>query len=182
MENEQVIRPNPTKVATKWALINTLASIVCVYAFEFLNVEATSPIQYISYLPFIAFLLLAQIEFKNELGGFITFGQAFSTGFRYALFTGLLTAVFIYIYYSMLSPERYEQILAISEKALEERDMSSAEREKAMEMTRNWGPLFSAFGAAVGSAIFGAVISLITAAIVKKERSLNDIIESASEQ
>lgn len=173
--------PNPTKVATKWALINTLTGIVFVYAFEFLNVDVTSGVQYISYIPFVAFMLLAQLEFKKEQGGFISFGKAFSTGFRYALFTGLLMAVFMYVYYAILSPQVYEQVVAISEKAIEERDMSSAEKEKAIEMTRSWGPMFSAFGIAVGSAILGALLSLITSAIIKKERSPYDIIENASD-
>ncbi len=124
-------------------------------------------------------MILAQKEFKDAQGGFITFGTAFSTGFRYALFTGLMMAVFMYVYYSYLSPEMYEKIADVTEQALEKQEMSSSQMEKTMSMTREWGPLFSAFGMAVGSAIIGAIISLITSAIIKKERSPYDIVDEA---
>ncbi|MFD0748983.1 DUF4199 domain-containing protein [Mucilaginibacter calamicampi] len=174
-----VLPPNPTKVATKWALINALTAIIITYLMHFLNVPVKSPIQYISYVFFIAYLFLSQKEFKDQLGGFITFGQAFSTGFRYAVFTGLLTAVFIYLYYSILNPEAYDKILEITQTSMEEQNAPSSQIEKTMDIMRSWGPLLSAFGVAVGSAIMGAIVSLITAAILKKERSPLDIAESA---
>ena len=176
---KSVLPPNPTKVATKWALINALAAIIIIYAMYFLNVPIKSPIQYVSYVFFIAFLFLSQKEFKDQLGGFITFGQAFSTGFRYAVFTGLLTAVFIYLYYAILNPEAYEKILEITQTSMEEQNSPSSQIEKTMDIMHTWGPLISAFGIAVGSAIMGAIVSLITAAIIKKERSPFDIAENA---
>lgn len=178
MENS-VTPPNPTKVATKWALINSLTAIIIVYLLYYLNVPLKSPIQYVSYVFFIAYLFLSQKEFKDELGGFITFGQAFSTGFRYAVFTGLVTGVFIYLYYSILNPEAYDKVLEITQTSMEEQNAPSSQIEKTMDIMHSWGPLLSAFGVAVGSAIVGAIISLITAAIIKKERSPLDIADSA---
>jgi len=171
--------PNPTKVATKWALINSLTAIVLTYLLFYLNVPLKSPVQYITYIFFIAYLFLSQKEFKDELGGFITFGQAFSTGFRFSVFTGLVTAVFIYLYYAFLNPVAYEQILEMTQASMEEQNTASSQIDKTVEMMRNWGPLLSAFGVAVGSAIIGAIFSLITAAIIKKERSASDLVEEA---
>jgi len=176
---KSVLPPNPTKVATKWALINALTAIIITYLMHFLNVPLKSPLQYVTYVFFIGYLFLTQKEFKEQLNGFITFGQAFSAGFRYAVFTGLLTAVFIYLYYSILNPEAYDQILEVTQQSMEEQNAPSSQIDKTMEMMHSWGPLLSAFGVAVGSAILGAIISLITAAILKKERSPLDIAESA---
>src|SRR6187402_1054305 len=102
---EQRVKSNPTKVATKWALIYTATAIVITYASEFLDVDINSPVKYVSYIPFIAFLCLTQKEYRDELGGYITYGNAFSAGFRYALFSGILLAVFTYLYFAILSPE-----------------------------------------------------------------------------
>lgn len=179
MEKEFVLPPNPTKVATKWAVINALVAIVFTYVFHFMNIDQKSPVQYITYIPFIAFLLLTQKEFKDELGGFITFGKAFSAGFRYALFTGIIIGVFIALYLWILNPEALEKSLEDSRTQMEARDMSGAEIEKAMGIARTLGPWIGAFFAAVVYAIVGALIALIGAAIFKKERSPYDLVDEA---
>lgn len=167
---------NPTKIATKWAFINLVAQIIITYAIQFLNMDINSPVKYISYVPMIGCLFLAQKEFRDEqLGGFITFSQAFSAGFRYAIFSGLLLAVFIYLYYAVLSPEVLTKTLEASERVMEGKGMTSAEIEKAMGMTRKYGPLFFGFGIAIWYGIGGAIISLVGAAIFKKEKSIYDL-------
>jgi len=178
---ETKVIANPTKVATKWALIYTATAIVITYATEFLNVDPNSSVKYISYIPFIAFLCLTQKEYRDELGGYITYGNAFSAGFRYALFSGLLLAVFTYLYFAILSPAMWEKIIEVTQTQMEDQNAPSAQIEKTMGIMRKWGPLMGAFGAAVMYAIFGAIVSLITAAIFKKERSPYDIAMEAED-
>jgi len=48
-----------------------------------------------------------------------------------------------------------------------------------MEITRKYGVLFTAIGTAIGTPIVGAIISLIGAAIFKKERSVLDIEQNS---
>jgi len=170
---------NPTKVATKWAVIYTLTAIVITYAFEFLNVDPQSPAKYCTYIPFIIFMLLAQKEYKDIKGGYLTFGEGFSSGFRYALFAGLLLAVFTYLYLAVLSPGVWQKILETTRTQLEDKNMPAEQIDKAMQITSKYGPIFGAFGSAVSYAIFGAVLSLIGAAIMKKERSPFDIANQA---
>ncbi|MGZ3757666.1 MAG: DUF4199 domain-containing protein [Mucilaginibacter sp.] len=176
---ETPVVQNPTKVATKWAFIYALTAIVITYAFQFLNVDPTSPLKYITYVPFIAFLMMAQKEYRDVTGGYISFGDAFSTGFRFSLFAGLLIAVFSYLYLAILSPGVWDKVLDSTRTQLEAKNMSSAQIDQAMAITKKWGPLIGAFGAAIAYAIFGAVLSLIGAAIFKKERSPYDIAQSA---
>ena len=176
---EQPVKINATKVATKWALISAVTGIIITYAFEFLDVDQNSSVKYLSYIPFIAFLFLAQKEFRDELGGYISFGDAYSTGFRYSLFTGLIVALFTYIYLTWLSPGMMDKIVDAAQAGLEEKDTPTDQAEKALQMTREWGPLFGAFGVAIGYAIFGAIVSLIGAAIFKKVKSPYDIANDA---
>jgi hypothetical protein len=181
MEKEFVPPPNPTKVATKWALINALVTIILTYVFYFMNVEQKSGIQYISYLPFIGFLLLTQKEFKDELGGFISFGKAFSAGFRYALFTGLVIGIFMILYLWILNPEVMEKSLEVARADMEAKDMSSADIDKAMGYTEKLGPWIGGFSVAVFYALIGAIVALIGASIFKKERSPYDVIDDATD-
>ena len=175
-----VVKNNPTKMATKWALINALVAIVIIYAFELFNVDPNSSLKYLSYIPFIIFLFLTQKEFRDQIGGFMTFGEGFSAAFRYALFTGLVMAVFIYLYCTVLSPAFFDKAIELSRVKMEEQEKLSSEQiDKAMEISKKWGPLFAAFGTAVVYPIFGAIVGLIGASIFKKERTANDIIEDA---
>ena len=57
-ENKLVEKPNPTKIATKWAVIDVLTGIIITYGIELLNVDQTSPIKYLGFVPFIIFLFL----------------------------------------------------------------------------------------------------------------------------
>ena len=172
---------NPTKIATKWGLIYAATAIVITYATELLSLDPTSAVKYLTYIPFIAFLCLTQTEYREELGGYINFGNAFSAGFRYAVFTGLLLAIFTYVYLTVLSPAMWEKVLDTTQSQLEEKNTPSAQIEKTMDVMKKWGPILGAFGAAVGYAICGAVVSLITAAIFKKERSPYDIAMEAED-
>ncbi|TSJ39418.1 DUF4199 domain-containing protein [Mucilaginibacter corticis] len=183
---EEVVIPvaknNPTKMATKWALINALVAIVITYVFELFNVDPNSSLKYLTYIPFILFLFLSQKEFRDQIGGFMTFGEGFSVAFRYALFTGLVMAVFIYLYCTVLSPSFFDKAMELSRTKMEEQGkMSSEQIDKAMEISKKWGPLFAAFGTAVVYPIFGAIIGLIGATIFKKERTDRDIVENATD-
>jgi len=170
---------NATKVATKWALMYLVTAIVITYIIQFLNLDQTSSWKYISYIPFFAFLFLAQKEYRDQIGGYITFGEGFSAGFRYSIFCGLLLAIFSYLYLTILSPAVWEKAMDTTRTALEDKNMTGAQLDKTMDLMKKWGPLFGAFGAAILYAILGAVASLIGAAIFKKERSPYDIAQDA---
>jgi hypothetical protein len=167
----EVKKASPSKPAIKWALIGLITSIVITYAFQFLNVDVTSSAKYISYLPFIGFLCLTQQEYRNDLGGYMTFGEGFLSGFLYALFLGVLSAVFTYLYFAILSPEMAEKILTSTQAQLEAKGTLSSEQvETAMSMTRKYFAIFAVVGGLFGSLIMGVVVALIGAAIFKKER------------
>jgi hypothetical protein len=178
MENFSV---NPTKIATKWALIYVVVSIVITYTFQFLGIDQNSAVKYIGYLPFIAFCLLAQKEYKDISGGFMTFGKGFSIGFRYALFSGIILAVFVFIYLKFLSPEILVKSMEEQQTVMADKGMSQEQIDKALEIGTKYGAIFGAVATAIGSLIFGAIVALIGAAILKKERTAYDIVDSAED-
>jgi Protein of unknown function (DUF4199) len=178
MEN---VKKGYFNLSAKWAVIYIITSIVITYAFQFLDVDqSTSPLRFLVYVPLIAFLFLAQKEYRDQLGGFITFGQGFITGLVYAVIVGILAAIFTYLYFTFLSPQAWEQVLAASRDSMSaNKNITSDQAERAMEFTTKYGIMFAAAGAVIGTPIVGAIISLIGAAIFKKERSILDIEQSA---
>jgi len=164
----------PTKVATKWALIYILTAIVVTYLFEIAKLDPNSPAKYLGYIPFIVFLFLAQKEFKDQSGGYITFGDAFATGFRYALFSGILFAIFLYLYLTILSPEVFAKSVDAQRDAMVAKGLSSEQIDKAMEITKKYGAPIGAVVTVIMDLIVGAILALIGAAIFKKERTAFD--------
>jgi hypothetical protein len=168
MENA---KKSSVNLAVKWAVIYVITSIIITYIFQFLNVDQTSPVKYLSYIPFIAFLLLAQKEYKDLLGGYLTFSEGFMSGFLYSVFAGLMLAVFIYLYLGILSPQILDQSMTAQHDKFVQSGMSEEQIDKATEITKKYGAIFGAIGTAIVTPIIGAIIALIGASILKKERS-----------
>ncbi|MGN6178610.1 MAG: DUF4199 domain-containing protein [Mucilaginibacter sp.] len=156
------------KVSVKWSLFYVVVSIILTYVYQFLNLDPTSSIKYISYIPYIAFMFLAQKEYKEELGGFMTFGEGFLTGFKYTVITAVLMALFTYIYFTLLSPQVFQQIIDASKAKMEAKgNLSDDQINTALSFTT---PGFTAIIIVIVSIIMGAIISLIGAAIFKKDK------------
>ena len=178
----EVKKVSPSQPAIKWAVIALITSIIITYAFQFLNVDPNSPIKYLNFLPFIAFLFLTQKEYRDLLGGYMTFGEGFLSGFLFAIFLGVLSAIFTYLYYAILSPEMIDKTLAASQaKMAEQNNLSQDQIDKAMEISKKYFSIIATVGALFGSAILGAIIALIGAAIFKKERSRFDVTDAADQ-
>ncbi|HEY0244040.1 MAG TPA: DUF4199 domain-containing protein [Mucilaginibacter sp.] len=166
----------PSSVAIKWTLIGFITSVVLTFVYQFAKIDVNSPVKYINYVFFIAFLILSQKEYREKLGGFVTFGQAFVEGLLFSVFYGILIAIFTYIYFTILSPAVWEQAMNASQQKLEAAGtMSSDQIESTMNITRKYGVIIAVVGIIIGTPIMGAVVSLIGAAIFKKERSPFDV-------
>jgi len=168
-------KPSQSSVAFKWTIFSFLTAIILTYVFQFSGISQTSPLKYLTLIPYIAFLLLAQKEYRDKLGGFMTYGQGFMTGFLFALFSGILTAIFLFIYYKILSPAVYDDML---KQMRDQMSAKGASDEMVQKMTGIYGSItFLTIISFVGSVITGTIISLIGAAIFKKERSILDIAQ-----
>jgi hypothetical protein len=177
----EVKKVSPSQPAIKWALIALVTSIIITYAFQFLDVDPNSAVKYIGFIPLIVFLFLTQKEYRDLLGGYMTFGEGFLSGFLFAVFLGVLSAIFTYIYYAILSPEMVDKILAASQTKMAEQGLSQDQIDKALDFSRKYFAAFGTLGALFGTVIIGAIIALIGAAIFKKERSKFDVADAADE-
>ncbi len=168
-------KPSQSSVAFKWTLFSFFTAVILTYAFQFAGISQTSPLKYFTLIPYIAFLFLAQKEYRDKLGGFMTYGQGFMTGFLFAVFSGIFTAVFIFIYYKFLSPAVYEEVV----KNMRDQMISKGTPEESVDsVLRITGSVtFLTIATLIGGIISGTIISLIGAAIFKKERSPFDMVQ-----
>lgn len=122
----------------------------------------------LSYGTFIIAIYYAQYKHKQDLGGYVTYSRAFSTGFKVAAYAGLFIAILMVLYYKVIDPSALQDIIDMQIKAVGDNEQAI----KGVQMMSKYMTLMIAFGSALTYTLFGLVISLITAAVVKKERPL----------
>lgn len=130
-------------------------------------------LQYISYLFMIVGVVLAIKQWRDKYNnGFLTYGQAFSNGFLTLLFAGILTSVYIYVFFEFIAPEEVKKMAELAEEQMYEKypNMSEADVEAGMKVAtmfmKPWS--MSLMGLFVNT-LSGLVISAIVAAFMKKE-------------
>lgn len=112
----------------------------------------------------IAFMVMAVKKHRDEdLGGFITFGRAFGVGFLVTLVLSVITAVWVYVYFGFVDPDMATTIM---ENSLAQQGI---EDDAMIDQMKFWfSPGAMAIYGLLGSLFFGAILSLIIAAVMKK--------------
>jgi hypothetical protein len=178
MDNPFDAKPkNPNMLAFKAALMYGIYFLVLLFLFDWMGINTGDPnttfaekaITFIaSWAPFVLAIIYVQTSFKKDLGGYISFGKAFSTGFKVAAYSGLVLALLMILYYKVLSPAAYQKIIDVALRGAGDDE----NKRKGIEMMRPYMIAFIGFGAAISYTFFGLLISLVGAAIIKKEPPL----------
>ncbi len=101
----------------------------------------------------------------SELGGFISFGRGFYTGFLTSLVMGVIGAIWTYVFFTFVAPETLD---LMTQGAMD--NMSEEEAEAAGDMMGMFmSPVFFSIVMVIGALIMGSIFSLIAAAIMKKD-------------
>jgi len=125
----------------------------------------------------LAYVVYAGIQYRKEIGGFLSFGKAYMHGFIMLLVAGLIGAIFRIVLFHVIDPDLIELMVDVSvENAaamMEKFGAGGDQMEEALDQVREDMPAnFSVFGILKGylfSIIFFAIVSLISGAIVKKK-------------
>lgn len=173
-EQKQETLKTPNALAFKSALAYATYFLVLIYIFKMAGIDQNNPdssaadklvYSVASYLPFILAVVYVQTNYKQELGGYISFKTVFSAGFKVAAYAGLFIAVVLMLYYKVLDPAAYERLIDTARAAAE----GDPQKLKGVEMMQSYMIFFIGFGAAITYTIMGLITSLIGAAILKKE-------------
>jgi len=132
---------------------------------------------------FVLVLLLgatiyAGINYRKEIGGFVSYGKAFQHGFVLLAVAGVISTVFMILLYTVIDTELPAKLTDVTiqntEKMMESFGMPEDQMDKAMEDARERAVgQFSAIGSIKSygfGLIFYAIVSLITSIFVKRNQ------------
>lgn len=118
----------------------------------------------------IALYILLKSYRDNYLHGYITYGQAVGAGVVIFLYYAIITAIFVYILYTLIDPGLIAKQLANTEEMLEKRGMTQEALDAAMNIQKKIiKPGIMAPFSILGSMVTGVIMSLIVAIFVRKE-------------
>ncbi len=139
-------------------------------------------------VPMVLFIISLAITFfgifystkkiRNEvLGGEMTFGQGFMIGLLVVFFASIISAVYSYIQSTIIDPDYMRNILEAQKTWMEEfmvnKGVPDDQIQKAIEgidaKITEINPVKTIFTTILSGTIFGAIVSLVTAAILKKK-------------
>src|SRR5690606_33768651 len=77
--------------------------------------------QWVTYAVMIAGVIIAQLQYRQQLGGFMTYAQALGMGVLTMLFASVITGFFTYLLYAVIDPSLQDQMkLAIEEQLVQQ--------------------------------------------------------------
>ena len=129
--------------------------------------------QYLSYPIMIGGIILAQINYKKALGGTLTYGQAVGVGVLTMVFASVISGIYTYLLYAVIDPSLQEQMRIFTEEQIIKQGRVPEEQvEMAVNMASKFQspPMLFAMSIVMG-ALFGVVVSLISAIFIKKNPS-----------
>ncbi len=180
----QYVSPWPT--AFKYGLIGAFATIILTmgsYLLGFMDPAAqmeggfnmgkivkSMSIAVIGYILYTMIYFLAIKSYRDQLGGFITFGKGFKVAFFSVLFKALFVTIFLFIFYQFIASDFLPNMLETMEEMLSESGQSDDQLEMTMSIYNfMYRPFFFALMTGIGTIFGGALLSLLAAAIGQKE-------------
>ena len=106
----------------------------------------------------------------EELGGYISFGRGFQTGMLTTFFYAIIATIWMFIFINFVDTDMIENIQASMVEQWEEQGLSDEQIEQAQSYTGFMSSKGFMIGAAFGgSLLWGAILSLIISAVMKKD-------------
>lgn len=156
------------KTHMMYGLITALAYVAVnlVLLLADLSFEPWAP--YVAYVPFLIGIILNAMAYSKANDHYVTFGQVFSSCFKACAIVTLILLVWSFASLAIF-PEMKEKGMEMARESMAKKNLSDEQIDKGMEMTKNYFNLFMVAGVVFGTMFFGAIFSLLGAAIAKKK-------------
>ena len=165
--------PSTARVALKAGLITGLVMTVYSTILNMAGFTQSSPLHYLTFLMLIGGLVYGMRDFKEQNGGYMTYGQGLGVGTLTSAVAGLLSSLVSTFYIKFVDPSVLQRTMDEQRIQLEERGMSDTQIDQAMKLAESMSG-FSFLFATLAVAFFGFLLSLVVAAIVKRDRDVFD--------
>ncbi|MDI1320525.1 MAG: DUF4199 domain-containing protein [bacterium] len=129
--------------------------------------------QYFQWLGMVLMIVILWLGIKavreESEGKYLSYGKGVGSGVLISLYSGLMSSVYTYIHFKFVNPNFVDYQLELIRTKWAAAGMSDAQMERAEGFTRMMmGPGVQACLAPIFVTIFGLIISLIIAAILKR--------------
>ena len=156
-----------TSHIVKGAILGGISILFSIIIYVF-NLYTTQWLSFLSYAIFIGGIIYGNILFANQNNNDVTFGNIFAHGFKTTavviVITVLYTVLSLFIF-----PDMVDKIIEISRTAMAKNPQMTDEMiEQGIAMTKKLFLPFAIAGAIFFTGFFGAIGSLIGAAVAKK--------------
>ncbi len=153
-----------------WGLIIGFAGIIYNVILYMLDQNLNQALGYVGILITLVLLILGIRSFRDIRGGVLPFGPAFTFGIVAVVVSGVIGTIYGYILWTVIDPDILTKMQELQMEKMLERGLPEEAVNQAMNMTSRFMKpgLMAAMGLA-GSLFFGAIISLIVAAIFKRD-------------
>ena len=176
METKEIAAPSLVKTALQFGLYTGLALVIYTLLLIITGLDLNFALGMVSFAILVGGIVLALKAFRQQNGGFMTYGQGLGAGALTSLVVGLLVSLFSVIYSFYVDPSQRERQLKYtvekSEEMMKKFNAPEGDIDTAVEKVRedfnNTGPVKTLFTGMLTYAIIGSVLSLVIAAIMKK--------------
>jgi Protein of unknown function (DUF4199) len=160
------------RIALKWGLISGLVSILFALVLYNTDLWKSSWVTGTSGIAITAVIItLAMREFKSLNNGFMSYGEGLGLGSILSVVSGVIGSIFNLVYMKFIDTTFIGKQLDFTEEKLIEQGMSDEQIEIALETTKKFTDSGFSFIFGVFGALFvGFLLSLIIAAILKKNK------------
>jgi len=126
---------------------------------------------YIYYVIFPIFIVLGIKQFKAKNEGYLSMPEGLKTGMGIAAISALVYVVYHLLFTYVIDPTFIDKMIALTETKLYESGMEEEQIEQTLNITRKMSnPLVGSGFFILLSTFFGFVYSMITTAIMKKNK------------
>jgi hypothetical protein len=166
-------RPSPVIYILKWSLIMGITGLIYNAAGAYFNLLGRNFYGWILFAVFSIVSFLSIKNYRNKLPGKeITFGRAFSLSLLLYLFAGTITAGSGLVMQKIIFPAAWANMQQINDqKLMADKSLTDEEITNSIRISHNMAnniPLMLCIGIFM-FLLVGAIVSLVTAAILKKE-------------
>jgi len=164
------------KNAANFGFILGLVIIIASLIIHFIGVNNA---RLTSYIPIIFSAVAISFGTKNLRdkfqNGYISYARALGSGVLIALFGAILQSFFTYVFFAYISPESLSLMFDTMEQALIDQGQDEEQIATAMQMSRQFmGPATIAISGIFSATLWGFILSLISAAFIKKDEPIFD--------
>jgi hypothetical protein len=179
MENTSETSASSSLIALKYGFINGLLSFLFSTLVNVMgwNEQFQESIGWISaiwsLILSVTISLLCLREFREQNGGYISYGQGLGLATLLGALSGLVAGGFNYIYIQFIDDTVIQRQLEIARERMEDQGLTASQIQSAEEVTRMFmNPGMQFVVVVIMSLLFNFLLGLLVSAVVKREKPI----------